>query len=231
MDKYINMHMFASIISYVGLIIGFIGIFFFGYASIIEQEIVKSNISIVTTDLLNIVSPLIDNKTKSDISLNLTYPDMSVEDDETEVKNKELINSAVIFLSSLFICFTLIAIGLSYYYKFSFINMTILNLVILVFVGLTEFSFLHLLPSPYISADPNFVKYTILLKLREKFKLEDNTLYSPASLDDLKRLLNNGIQLGVQEGERGLDQPIEVTEGDGLTEIQIESEKQLNARK
>jgi len=182
MDKYVNMHMFASIISNVGLILGFIGIFFFGYASIVEQEIVKTNISIITTDLLNIVSPLLDDNTKKDMLVNLTYPDMSAEDDEAAKKNNDLINSATTFLVGIFIATTLFSIMLSYFYKFNYMNMTILNIIILVFVGLTEFSFLHLLPGLYISADTNFVRYTALLKLKEKFKLDDN-LNSPSQLD------------------------------------------------
>jgi hypothetical protein len=50
--------MISTIITSVGMIMLFLGIFFFGYASSVEQDIVKINTDIVTTDLLNIIEVL-----------------------------------------------------------------------------------------------------------------------------------------------------------------------------
>ena len=43
-----------------------------------------------------------------------------------------------------------------------------INLIMLFIVALTQFSFLTLIPSNYITADPNYVIYKLLRSFREK---------------------------------------------------------------
>ena len=168
----IDLHMVLTIITSVGMIMLFLGIFFFGYASIIEQEIVTINTNIVTTDLLNIIEPLLDKSTKSDILMNLNYPDMSKEDDEVSAINKDLVMKAGISLGIIFIVSLVIGFILAYLYKYKILEILGINFIILICIGLTEFSFLHLIPKKFISADTNFIRYTFLMKMKEKFIID-----------------------------------------------------------
>jgi hypothetical protein len=94
---------------------------------------------------------------------------MSEEDKNVAQQNSDLISSAALFLGLVFGITMIVGFGLAYFWKIDFIEIMKLNLIILVFVGLTEFIFLHTLPKKYISSDTNFVRYTILKKLKEKF--------------------------------------------------------------
>lgn len=165
----IDLHMISTIITSVGMIMLFLGIFFFGYASTVEQDIVKINTEIVTTDLLNIIEPLIDKKTKSNILLNLEYPDMSEEDKKVLTINNDLVMIASTYLVIIFIISVFLGFILAYLSDNNFWEILGMNTIILVCVALTEFSFLHLIPKKYISADTNYIRYLFLIKMKEKF--------------------------------------------------------------
>ena len=170
----IDLHMISTIITSVGMIMLFLGIFFFGYATIIEQEIVKINTDIVTTDLLNVIEPILDETTKSNLLLNLEYPDMSKEDEEVLKFNNELVMTASTYLVIIFIVSVIIGFILAYISGNNMWEILGLNTIILICVGLTEYSFLHLIPKKFISADTNFIKYTFLNKMKEKFNIPDS---------------------------------------------------------
>ena len=170
----IDLHMISTIITSVGMIMLFLGIFFFGYASTVEQDIVKINTEIITTDLLNIIEPLIDETTKSNLLLNLEYPDMSEEDKKVLTINNDLVMIASTYLVIIFIISVLLGFILAYLSGNNFWEILGMNTIILVCVALTEFSFLHLIPKKYISADTNFIKYTFLIKMKEKFNIPDS---------------------------------------------------------
>jgi len=165
----IDLHMISTIITSVGMIMLFLGIFFFGYASTVEQDIVKINTEIVTTDLLNIIEPLIDKKTKSNLLLNLEYPDMSEEDKKVLTINNDLVMIASTYLVIIFIISVFLGFILAYLSDNNFWEILGMNTIILVCVALTEFSFLHLIPKKYISADTNYIRYLFLIKMKEKF--------------------------------------------------------------
>lgn len=170
----IDLHMISTIITSVGMIMLFLGIFFFGYASSVEQDIVKINTDIVTTDLLNIIEPLLDKSTKSNLLVNLEYPDMSKEDEEVLIINKDLVMTASTYLVIIFIVSVLIGFILAYLSGNNIWEILGMNAIILVCVGLTEFSFLHLITQKFISADTNFIRYTLLMKMKEKFSIPDS---------------------------------------------------------
>jgi len=54
--------------------------------------------------------------------------------------------------------------------SFSISNILIKNAIILVFIGLTEFSFLQFFGSKYISLNPNVVKHTIIHNIKDLVK-------------------------------------------------------------
>jgi len=60
----IDLHMIISIITNVGLVMLFLGIFFFSYASTVEQDIVTINTNILTTDIIGIILPILTDDAK-----------------------------------------------------------------------------------------------------------------------------------------------------------------------
>jgi len=169
--KYIDIHMIASIISSVGLIFLFLGVFFFSYAAGIEQEIVGININIVTSDILNIIVPTLTPQQKANFITSLTYPDMAKEDAHVATSNNELVASALKILGIISVACIVFSFIICYFNGIKFFNILGLNLIVLCFVGLTEFSFLHLLPKKFIAADTNFVRFVALTNLKEKLNL------------------------------------------------------------
>jgi len=169
--KYIDMHMTISIITSVGIIMAFLGIFFFTYASIIEQNIVEINTNIIVNDLLDIINPLLDNNAKTNIINNIKYPNMDKEDADVNDNNSKIVSSAFISLLIIFIITICIGFGISYYTKNNFWEIIGLNLIILICVGLTEYTFLHLIPKKFIAADTNYVRYQIIKDVSEKLDL------------------------------------------------------------
>lgn len=167
----IDLHMISTIITSVGMIMLFLGIFFFGYASSVEEDIVKINTNIVTTDLVNLVEPLLDNSTKSNILVNLEYPNMEEEDKKVSIKNSELVMTSSTYLVIIFISSIIIGYILAYISGNNFWEILGMNVIILICVAITEFTFLHLIPKKHISADTNYIRYIILLKMKEKFNL------------------------------------------------------------
>lgn len=169
--KYIDIHMISSIITSVGLILLFLGIFYFSYAAGIEKEIIGININIVTSDLLNIIVPTLSPDQKVSIANSLTYPDMSAQDAETAKNNNVLIGSALTTLGTISIICMIISFIICYFGNLKFFHILGLNLIVLCFVGLTEFSFLHLLPEKFIAADTNYVRYIALTNLKQKLNI------------------------------------------------------------
>jgi hypothetical protein len=98
---------------------------------------------------------------------NVKAPNMEKEDAEVREKNSKLKKQA----------FTAIGIGnaiaialvaaLYFYKKFDIKDLLIHNLIILVFVGLTELSFLLFIGKFYIAVDPNYVKYHMIKTINE----------------------------------------------------------------
>jgi len=66
LSDFIDYHMIISILSSVGIVMMFLGIFFFTYAATVEQEIVKINANIIVEDLLDTIAPVLNEKTKID---------------------------------------------------------------------------------------------------------------------------------------------------------------------
>lgn len=150
----------------------FLGIFFFTYASIIEQEIVKINVNIVVEDLLDIISPLIDNNTKLNLVSRLKYPNMEIEDKKVVDINNNVMSDAITKLIIIFIITLVIGFAISYYTKNHFLGIIGLNLIVLTFIGLTEYTFLHMIVKKFIAADTNYVRYLIITHLEDKLNID-----------------------------------------------------------
>lgn len=162
-------HMLINIIMNVGLIAGFLGVFFFTYVADVEQDIVKINTKIITDDLMQLIAPTLSDESKAELKQKLKEPDLKHEDKMVSDKNKKVTNDAMVVLILMLDIGLTISFIISVIFKHNFIKILGVNLVILTLVALTEFAFVNFIPYKYISADTNYVRHTILTKLRTKF--------------------------------------------------------------
>ena len=65
----------------------------------------------------------------------------------------------------------IIGYGISYYTQNNFKEIIGINIIILTCVGITEYTFLHLIPKKFIAADTNYVRYKIIKEVSEKLGL------------------------------------------------------------
>jgi hypothetical protein len=156
----------ASIICGVSLISVFIVIFFFTYASRIEQKIVQERCAEIVNDLtagLESIPKPYKSFLYTQIGPYLTVPP-SLESADAQVveQNKNLLKKSAIFAGSFLVLSFIAVFILSRIFEFSFLGILKTNLIILVFVGITEFSFLTFFAQNYITIDSNFVKETVL---------------------------------------------------------------------
>ena len=159
-----------SVLMNVLLISLFIGIFFFTYVNTIEYKIVKSNIQFLTFDINNILRLFGENvniKIKDEIN-NMEIPDLTNEDSATELSNtKIMIKAALVNLVlTIIICGIIFLI---YYNSKKNFNVKILiyqNIILLLFVALTEFSFMTFFAIDFMSINTNNIKYNIVQNLK-----------------------------------------------------------------
>lgn len=167
-NHFIDSHMLSNVFINVGMIGIAISIFFFTYAVIIEEKIVISQTKIVINDLMQIVRPLLTTEQRKNLVENISVPNSKKEDIEALNSNNALINDAYTILLIIFVVSIGIGLALSVVYKHNFYYLILLSTVLLVFVMLTEFTFLHFIPEKIIVADTNWVRWKILTDIRKK---------------------------------------------------------------
>lgn len=155
----------ANIILSVVLISTFIGVFFFTYASMIEKNIVETRCKTIVEDLTNSFSTVATPNVLKSINEKLEQfapPNLSEEDKKVAENNKALIKKSAIVISLLLIVGLSIVFILYKIYKFPVKELIINNLIMLVFVALTEFTFLTFFAQNFITVDSNFIKNKII---------------------------------------------------------------------
>jgi hypothetical protein len=156
----------ANTLLSVVLISAFIGIFFFTYASYVENEIVKVRSEEIINDLTNTILTITPRQQRDELNRIITPylvpPNLAEEDKKVEESNTKLRKEAFSFIVIFFILGFSIFLVLSYYFKFSAKRLVHKNLIILFFVALTEFCFLTFFAKHYITIDSNFIKYKVL---------------------------------------------------------------------
>jgi len=176
-DRYNNVthYKIFSINGAANLLVGttlfslFLGIFYFTYASKIENDIlsiqIKNLIDNLTGDLNNLN---LDENTKNQLkdAINIkNKPDLSDEDKNVKDTNKKIIiKTSKIFGSFLFIS-TFIIILLYFTTKIDIKSILITNIILLIFVAIAEVLFLNLVAKNYRSLDPNVVKQNIVKQI------------------------------------------------------------------
>jgi hypothetical protein len=168
LSQFIDSHMIITILTSIGLVMLLIGIFFFTYATRVEEEIIKINTNIIVDDLLDVVVPLLNKNTKMKIATSLIYPNMEEEDKHVTEKNRKITEEAINILGIIAGVTIVLSLIISFFTKNNYLHIIGLNIIILIFVGLTEYAFLNILPKKFIAADTNHVRYLILSNLDNK---------------------------------------------------------------
>jgi hypothetical protein len=153
----------ANIICATAMISVFIGIFFFTYASKIERNIVVKRSTEIVDDITSNMKMIIpeDQKQiiKNTIVPYLTIPDsLNKADKDVENANNALQKSAIEYIFIFASVCIVIVFCLSMMFKFSFFEIVEENIIVLVFVAITEYIFLTFFAQNYITIDSNFVK-------------------------------------------------------------------------
>lgn len=158
-----------SILLNVIFISVFIGIFFFTYGSQIEQNIVKTQSYILADNITSELSVFMTPTQAQFVASTLRNPDLSTEDAHVAEKNGQLKTKAMKVLG----IGSLIGIGIVWmlcsHFELDFIQLIKHNLIVLLFVALTEYIFLTYIAQNFIITDMNFVKHKIYTLCKERF--------------------------------------------------------------
>lgn len=150
----------------VVLISAFIGIFFFTYATRVENEIVKVRSEEIINDLTSTFIKITPKEQREEVSRivgpYLVPPNLQKEDEEVEQSNIQLRKKAFTFIITFVIVGFSVFFLLAHIFKFSAKRMIYKNLIVLAFVAMTEFCFLTFFARHYITIDSNFIKYKVL---------------------------------------------------------------------
>jgi hypothetical protein len=165
-------HMAINIFINIGLISALLGIFFFTYATTVEEEIVKTNAVVAVSNIMDMISPLLNNDLRASMMKNIKTPDAKEEDLKAKKSNDVLMNDAYSKLLIILDIGLTIGFIISTIYHYNFIKILGLNLLIVTLVGCTEYTFLNFLPQNFISIDTNFIRYTILTTLKDKIYID-----------------------------------------------------------
>ena len=147
----------------------FIAFFFFTYGSYIEHKIVESQMKFLSDDITNtlrLFGKNVNKKAKEQI-LQMKTPDLSKADKATKLSNKQIMMKA----AKVNLIFTIIVCAIIYFLynkskkDFNMKTLIYQNLILLVFVGLTEYSFITFFAADYVSIDTNNIKYNIIHNL------------------------------------------------------------------
>lgn len=162
----------------VTLVAGFLVVFFFSYASTVENEIVTRQVNYLVDSFTGSAKSLLDPATLNDIKSSidsLSPPDLSQEDQEVEAQNLQLENKSVQIVMALVITGILIYL---FYLIYSMrkgnvreaMKMLLIIGMVLTAVAITEVTFLNLIAKKYLSADPNYFRGRILSVLNNFVK-------------------------------------------------------------
>lgn len=151
----------------------FIVLFFFTYVVYIENIIIKAQMSHLANNIFSILKlfgPNVTDKLKNNLCY-LSNINLSEDDAIVEKNNNNIIIDAIIANILLII---IILIIVRYIYNKSnksinFGNILTKNIIILIFIGLTEFCFIYFFGSKFISLNPNLVYYNIINNLKDQY--------------------------------------------------------------
>jgi len=151
----------------------FIPIFFFTYASKIERDVVVSQVNYIVDDILGDISRIAPQDKKQllkSVANEIEAPILEDADRKVKQNNDELIHTASIILSVVFVAGMLISYIISRYYEHDYKSIFYENLILLAGIAVVEFVFATFIATKYISGDPNYVRRSVLRSLKEVSK-------------------------------------------------------------
>ena len=171
-------HLFISnIIVHVGVLAVFLTIFFFTIAITVEKSIVAKQVNFIVEVIVNNIFKGVkdDKKQKLLDDLNKTMENIDFTEADKEVKksNDEIFKKSLTFIGILLLVVSILLIIIGYLNKWSINHIKLLGLgalMSLLFVAITESSFLILIAANYLSADPNQIREKIVDDLFENRK-------------------------------------------------------------
>lgn len=159
--------LFSNILTHVGVLAVFLTLFFFTFAIMVEKSIVAKQISFIVEVIINNVFTGIKQENKDKIldKINTAFDnlDLTEADKEVEESNNKIFIKSIKFIGIIIFIVLVLLIIIAYLNKWTFNHIFLLSFgafITLLFVAITETSFLLLIASNYLSADPN--------KIREK---------------------------------------------------------------
>lgn len=165
-----NPYFYTHIILSVVFISCFICIFFFTYATTVERNIVVNQTQNLVDSFTGNISLLFsDNKSVKNFVQNMSVETVNQDDERIKEKNQKILKEAAYVVGISAACLILLTIILIYFFKLNYKKLIITNLIVLLCIGVVEFSFLTFIAQNYISFDPNYVKYLLVENL-EKIK-------------------------------------------------------------
>ena len=145
----------------------FLSIFYFTYASYIENQILNNQIKILVDNLTyNIKDFNIDTNYLLKIINETKLPDLSKEDNEVTNTNAQLIKKALLIFGIFSLISLIIIFIICYVYKVNIKQILKNNFILLVFVAITEIFFLNVIAKSYRSVDPNVIKKNFINNLQ-----------------------------------------------------------------
>jgi len=162
----------TNILIHVLIMSIFLTIFFFTVAKNVEKDIVKEQIRYVLDDFIGNTFKGLDSSQKQyikkQINEKLNTDSLKESDKKVQEQNKIIFNKSLVFLAVIvsILFFIIFALYLIYRFDIKYIKLLgISALISLIFVAVTETSFLLLIAKSYLSADPNQIKFKIIKTL------------------------------------------------------------------
>lgn len=166
-------HQIAYIIVSFVLAATFISVFFFTYVSKIEADIIKTQISNVIENFVDMTNIALNESQKKQIGKiindNLIVPDMSSQDRDAENTNKDLAKKTFIIFGILGGVGFLTVLLMFFIWKFNILDILKYSFLMLILVALTETLFVTFVTKNYKLIDENYVTYLIVNNL-ENYK-------------------------------------------------------------
>lgn len=183
--KIVSSQFLCNLIIQVTLIFIFLTGFFFTYAKDKEKDVVVNNVdklleSVIGETTLKLIPKDVKDTLKTNISnLEETSDAVKQQDKDVEKNNNQVLSKTVNLLIKVAIFSAVIVLICFYmskktdigFFKHLDLKKIIIEaLVILFFVGLTEFVFLTYFAADFISIEPNLIKYTFLKEINDFIK-------------------------------------------------------------
>jgi len=176
----------ANIILHILTMAVFITLFFFTYGAYLEKKIVKEQMNYIVDDLvgdIKVISPqtalTLKNQLQNIKSPNLDQADKQAEENNNKLKMNTLKIVVGVSVVTLFIVYYMIK-----YFNLDVKSLIITNIISLIAVGITYFVFSTYIIASYKSADPNFIKKSIVESITDYGKdmqdINQETVYNMA---------------------------------------------------